>query len=79
MFDTSTPQLFPATIRSMHVSRGKSTSYHLSLGPWDGRPAGDDVRVPYAFYVRHHPGGRICVSLGDGWLGFRHYEAKSCW
>src|SRR5262249_22796829 len=74
MFDTSTPQNFQTTIRSMRVSHGKSTSYHVVLGPWDGRPAGDDVFVPYAFYAWHRPGDPICVVLRNGRLGFRYYE-----
>lgn len=79
MFDMSLPRVFQTTIRSMHVIRGKSISYHFLVGPWNGRPAGDDVRVPYASYVRHRPGDPICVTLGSGWLGFRYYEARSCW
>ena len=79
MFDTSAPRIFQTTIRSMHANRGKSTSYHLLLGPWNGRPAGDDARVSYAFYAKRHPGDPVCVALGNGWLGFRYYEARSCW
>ncbi|HEX4159389.1 MAG TPA: hypothetical protein VHY79_13020 [Rhizomicrobium sp.] len=79
MFDTSAPQIFQTTIRSMHANYGKSTSYHLRLGPWNGRPAGDDVRVPRALYVRHRAGETMCVALRNGWLGFRYEEARSCW
>lgn len=79
MFDTSTPQIFPTTIRSMHVNHGKSTSYHLVLGSWHDRPAGDDVRVSHVFYAGHRTGEPICVALRGGWLGFRYYEARPCW
>ncbi|HEX3663972.1 MAG TPA: hypothetical protein VHU23_01905 [Rhizomicrobium sp.] len=79
IFDTSAPHHFQTTIRAMHANRGKSTSYHLVLGPWNGRPAGDDVRVPYAAYAGRRPGDTICVTLSDGWLGFRYYAARSCW
>jgi hypothetical protein len=79
MFDTSPPHVFQTTIRSMHVSHGKSISYHFELASWDGRPAGDSLRVPYALYAGHRPGDQICVVLHDGWLGFRTFEAQPCW
>jgi hypothetical protein len=79
IFDTSFARVFPTAIQSRHVSHGKSTSYHVVLDGWDGRPAGDDVRVRYGFYASHHPGERICVRLHNGWLGFRYIELEACW
>jgi hypothetical protein len=78
VLDSSRAHSYRTTIVDMHIQSGKSQSYHLVLGGWNGRPEGDDVRVSYAFYRERQIGELICVYLRDGWLGFRYYNVGEC-
>jgi hypothetical protein len=66
-FDHSTPRIYEATVLRHRVSRGKSTSYFLTLGPW-GLSGGQEVDVHRSLYEAAGIGSTVRVRLGEGVL-----------
>jgi hypothetical protein len=78
IFDTSQPQVFRTTIRDKHMETGKNAYYRLTLGGWNGRPAGDDPEVTSSYYASVRVGETVCVYLSNGRFGFRYYGVGRC-
>ncbi len=52
-------------------SRGRSsTSYYVTLGPWEGQPSGAEIRVDRASFEAACPGAEVELDLGEGRLEF---------
>ena len=77
-FDTAQPQQFRATVSAMHISRGKSTSYYLSLTPWGPRTGPSDVSVSSSLYNQLNPGDEVCIALHAGALGVPWFAVAQC-
>jgi hypothetical protein len=77
-FDAAQPQQFRATVSSMHVSHGKSTSYYLSLTPWGPRTEPSDVSVSSSLYNQVNPGDQVCVALHGGALAVPWFTVAQC-
>ena len=60
-----------------HVSRGKTTSYNLSLGPWGpiGKP--NRLRVGRATYDPIQPGDILLIDLRKGALRVNWYVMRA--
>lgn len=66
-FDHSTPRIYEATVLRHRVSRGKTTSYFLTLGPWG--PDGErEVDVHRSLYDAVGVGSTVSVRLSEGLL-----------
>ncbi len=76
-FDTAPARVFPTIVRDKHVSHGRSTSYHLSLAPFAGRPD-EDVSVSSERYDRTGVGGLVCAAIHPGALRVGWLEIKDC-
>ena len=76
-FDTSKSRTFPTVVQAKHVSRGRSTTYYLDLGPWNGRPAGE-VSVSSAFYDQTDVGNAVCIAAHDGALRLGWFDVNPC-
>ncbi len=66
--DDSRPAYFETEVLSKHVSKGKSTSYHLQLAPWGPVHNTEDVRVGKDFYFRTDLNSKVGIALKKGWL-----------
>jgi len=77
-FDAAPAQPCHATVTSMYVSHGKSTSYHLRLGPWGAMPQGGGVQVSSSLYAALNPGDQVCIGLHPGALGLPWYTVRQC-
>jgi hypothetical protein len=77
-FDTFAPTPFRATIVSMYVSHGKSTTYYLRLAPWGPMTAGGDVAVSRSQYLEFNPGDQACLALHSGALSMRWLTVDAC-
>jgi hypothetical protein len=53
----------------MHTTRGKSTSYYLTVDDWKRPGYSDDVKVGGGFYGAARVGDRIAVDERPGALG----------
>jgi hypothetical protein len=76
-FDASPGQAFRATVNSMYVNQGRSTSYHLRLGAWGPAPA-DSVTVSRSLYDQFNPGDQACVALHAGALAIPWFAVRTC-
>jgi hypothetical protein len=77
-FDGSAPQPFRATVNSMFVTHGKSTSYTLRLAPWGPKTEENPVSVSSSLYRQVSPGNEVCIALHRGALGLAWYEVRLC-
>jgi hypothetical protein len=68
-FDDSNPRIYEATVLRHRVSRGKSTTYILTLGPWGSDSGGQEVDVRRSLYDAVGIGSTIRVQLREGLLG----------
>jgi hypothetical protein len=76
--DQSPGEQFRVGVLSGRVSRGRSTSYHLTLAPWGPRTKPDEVSVSSALYARVQPGSVVCVHRGPGALEISWYVVTLC-
>jgi hypothetical protein len=76
--DTSEPEVFQTQVLDHHISRGKTTTYHLELGAWGPRTVRDEVDVNREYYERTAVGSPVCVYLWRGALGVRWFEVWDC-
>ena len=67
-FDGSVPQMYTAAVVGHRVSRGKSTSYLLRLGPWGPSKEEEEVQVRSGFYHSTAVGDTVVVKFGEGLL-----------
>lgn len=72
--DRSAPTTYEAMLLDKHVSKGKSTSWHLDLGPWGPRTTGDGVKVSRALYEQVTVGKPVHVRMRPGRLGFAWFR-----
>jgi hypothetical protein len=66
--DQSSPQAYTATVTDAHISHGKSTTYHVTIGSWGQHQQEENVNVPSAFYYQVQVGGQVTVNLKKGLL-----------
>jgi hypothetical protein len=83
MLDRSELARYQTTVTSMHVSQGKSTSYHLKLAPWGpaDSPYSDrslSISVPLRKYQATHVGGTVCLDYHPGALNAPWYKLVNC-
>lgn len=77
-FDSSPPQPYRATVASMYVSHGKSTTYQLRLAPWGPRTQPGTVSVSSMLYNQLNPGDTVCIALRRGALSVPWFEVDAC-
>jgi hypothetical protein len=76
--DASTPTFYPVRVLSMHINRGKSTSYHVEVSPWGPIEDADDITVPRNRYAGTRVGDTLCTSLHQGALAIPWYVLGDC-
>jgi hypothetical protein len=77
-FDGAAPQPYRATVSSMFITHGKSTSYTLRLSPWGPKTQENPVSVASSFYRRVSQGDQVCIALHPGALALPWYEVHLC-
>lgn len=65
------------TVARMHVSRGKTTTYELTLAPWSTAPSGARVFVSRRLYESAAVGRSVCVDLHRGFFAIPWFEVVS--
>lgn len=78
LLDSAPGENFRVAVLARHVSRGRSTSYHLQLDRWGPRSEPDDVTVSGDLYAQSPPGSTVCVHRGPGALGISWYDVVGC-
>ncbi|WP_126419785.1 hypothetical protein [Asticcacaulis excentricus] len=73
-FDDARPKIIPVEV----VARGEGSDYTLTIGAWGPKTGTEDVDVPKALYDKTPVGGRLCVHLHPGRLGWEWYEVCPC-
>lgn len=76
--DKSIPTLYQTQVVGKHVTRGKSTTWYLSLAPWGPVQNVNDVRVSAARYRSTAQGEAVCLNLGPGALKIPWYQLRDC-
>jgi hypothetical protein len=69
VYDEATAEAYTPKVVSKHTSKGKTTTYYLTLEAWGPMPTGEDVPVSHAYYEQVQPGQSVKVALGSGRLG----------
>jgi hypothetical protein len=78
LLDGSTPEIYRVLVTSKHVSRGRSTSYHLNLAQWGPNDTEQDITVSSNRYARTKIGDTVCLVLRSGALGVAWSEVGEC-
>jgi hypothetical protein len=76
--DVSDPVLYRATVLGKHVSRGRTTTYRLTLVPWGPRTGENTVEIPKEMYDVVNIGDSVCPSVKRGALGVAWYDVFGC-
>jgi hypothetical protein len=76
--DRSAAQKFQSRILSSRISRGKATSYFMTLAPWGPQQNANEILVSEMLFDRLTPGALACIGLYDGALGIRWYSLNLC-
>lgn len=66
--DTSTPAYYRTVIESKRISKGKSTTYYLTLNPWGEIKEPEEVTVTYSEYDYAQPGDTVTILQHPGYL-----------
>jgi hypothetical protein len=67
-FDHSVPDIHTTKVVSRKITRGKSTSYYVIVGPWlDGRH-NRQILVNSSFYESHSEGSTVLIGVRPGVL-----------
>ncbi len=66
--DNTQPQAFEAKVISKHISKGRTTSYYLTVEPWQGIEEPEQIKVGRKEYERIRGADRITVYQHPGWL-----------
>lgn len=67
--DRSEPLVYEATITDQRITRGKQTSYYLTLDPFVDDTPSREVQVPADIYHTHRVGGTARIYHKQGRLG----------
>ncbi len=76
--DRSNPRRFSTEVLKKHVSRGRSTSYMLTISPWGPQSTFTDVEVSARDYNSIQPGQSVCIYLFPGALRIPWYLVRPC-
>ena len=86
--DRDLGKVYPATVDNMRVSGGRYTSYELTLSPWGeshqqgldglGEAGESKLDVSSDLYDALEVGGRVCLHVFQGGLGWRWYRPEMC-
>jgi hypothetical protein len=77
--DLGAPRTFSPTVLDQRISRGKSTSYYLTVSPWGPRAGNDEVQVESKVYYGVSPGQTVCITLHTGLLHAAWYRTtRAC-
>jgi hypothetical protein len=71
--DKSPGRIYFSRILDKRISRGKITTYYLSLTPWGPQKKRDDVEVSKNLYRETSTGETVRVHFRKGYLGFRWF------
>lgn len=75
-YDRTKPAVYRTVVQSRHISRGKSTSYHLTISPWLDLPMAYEVRVSRAFYEKHPEHSVAHILVYEGVFGIPWYQVQ---
>jgi len=78
LFDRTTAKVYLTRVERKYITHGKSTSYHLIVGPWGPMRGGDNVTVTQQFYNASEEGGHVCMMLRGGALSVAWYQVRHC-
>jgi hypothetical protein len=78
LLDRSPAQIYEAKVLSKRISRGKTTTYHLTLSAWGPLTHNDEVTVFRDFYESLQAGDTACVVSHQGALGMPWYVVRYC-
>nr|WP_294948043.1 hypothetical protein [uncultured Mucilaginibacter sp.] len=76
VFDYSDPKVYRSSVVAKHVSRGKSTSYYLTIKPWGTHKENEDIRVGSDKYDETQIGQTVKVDYKAGLLGIPWYNLE---
>lgn len=72
--DASAPRSYQTQVNEKLRITGKNPEWKLILGPWAGRPAGDEVRVTPSCWNSVYTGDMVTIELHQGALHVAWYR-----
>lgn len=76
-FDQSIPLQYRAKVNGKHVSKGKTTTYYLTLTAWGPQPEEDDVAVSRTLYNQVQVEETVQVFFRQGRLGISWFRISA--
>jgi hypothetical protein len=73
LLDQSIPTRYTSYVREKHISRGKSTSYYLTVDPWGPVLTTEDVEVSQHLYENVEKQENLYLYLKKGFLGIEWF------
>lgn len=75
--DYEKPRIERVQIIDKRISSGTSPDHYLSLSPW-GRFSNEEYEVTQELYKSVKSGGKVCIRIYPGALGWEYYYIRSC-
>ena len=75
-FDNERGKVFSTKVLDKSTSSGKTTTYHLTVGPWGPFTTEADVQVGSNQYQATQPGDQVRIRLRPGRLNVPWYEVE---
>jgi hypothetical protein len=76
--DHAPAKAYSAEVLHKRISRGRSTSYYLTLSPWGPIASPDEVSVSSNIFHSFKVGDQVCLSLHQGSLHAPWYRLVDC-
>jgi hypothetical protein len=76
LFDNSAPKVYKAKVIAKHWSKGKSTTYYLTVPPWGDHQDEVDIPVTQSQYNETDTGRMVKINHKEGLLNIPWYYIK---
>jgi hypothetical protein len=76
--DRAPAKTYTADVLHKRISRGRSTSYYLTLSPWGPIASPDEVSVSLKVFHSFNVGDQVCLNLHPGSLHAPWYRLVDC-
>lgn len=75
-YDRSEPLVYESVVRDAHISKGRSTSYRITLRPFVDEIPSREMEVSKKVYLAHPVGSPIQIHVREGKLGIAWFLVR---
>jgi hypothetical protein len=77
LLDHSPATTYTVTVNNKRISRGKTTTYLVEVGPWGPKSKASELRVGRATYEAIHSGDKVLLDSRRGAFGINWYAMRA--